>query len=231
MTLRRLLPALALLIVLGLVAWRLVREDPETPAGGRGATTTGSAAGAAEAEPGGDPREPTPRPGESSGATPGAPGARAPLPAGATDAAATKQPPGATAPRAGEPPGEGAARAPEKKSGDDQGLVDQTGWGKNTAAQLNRELMPLVNECVDQALARNPKLRGSLALDVTVAPMNDPLHKDRAIIEAVKEASRNKVEDAELVECIRQSSFAIEGLEAPYNFTLGIPINVEPAHK
>src|SRR5213078_2310105 len=94
--------------------------------------------------------DPTPRP--------GAPSTRPAQPAPAVDPVAPVRP---AAPAAG-------SGSSDASSG---GLADKTGWADNSAIkQLNKELTPLMSECIDQAKARNPRLHGTLALSMTVAP-------------------------------------------------------------
>jgi len=100
-------------------------------------------------------------------------------------------------------------------------LKDETGWADTSVAkQLSRELMPLVSECILQAKARNPRLRGMLALTMSVEPADN----GKVIVAATPE-NTNQIDDAELFECIRESSFSIEGLKAPHDFNLTIPID------
>jgi hypothetical protein len=100
------------------------------------------------------------------------------------------------------------------------GFKDKTGWGDDSVKQLNKELTPLISECIDQAKARNPKLHGSLALGMSVAPTDS----GKVIISATP-TDRNEIVDAELLECIRESSFAMESLKAPHDFQVSMPID------
>ena len=101
------------------------------------------------------------------------------------------------------------------------GLTDKTGWADTSVAkQLNRELMPLMSECIDQAKARNPKLHGMLALSMSVAPTDN----GKVIVSATPRP-RNQIDDTELLECIRESSFSIEGLKAPHGFDVTMPLD------
>jgi hypothetical protein len=210
--------------VLAALVWWLVRGgDPTTQ------TTHASSASpvAARSEPGeaargttaAAPRDPAPSdrasapvpPGSSRSADAtarsGAPGARPVLPAAPPPGAPAVPPPAA--------PAAGSADAP---SG---GLTDKTGWADNSAIKrLNKELMPLVDECIDQAKARNPRLHGTLALSMTVAPTDN--HK---IIVSVTPARGNQIDDPELLECIRESSFSVEGLKAPHDFQVSMLID------
>ena len=77
-----------------------------------------------------------------------------------------------------------------------------------------------MSECIDQAKARNPRLHGTLALSMTVAPTEN--HK---IIVSVTPARGNQIDDPELLECIRESSFSVEGLKAPHDFQVSMLID------
>jgi hypothetical protein len=46
----------------------------------------------------------------------------------------------------------------------------------------------------------------------------------RAIVEALTPSPTNEIKDAELLECLRQSSFALDELKDSYSFTLSMPI-------
>jgi hypothetical protein len=101
------------------------------------------------------------------------------------------------------------------------GLKDKTGWGDDAAVkQLNKELTPLLSECIDQAKSRNPKLHGNLVLVLNVAPTDS----GKVIISATP-GNHNEIVDAELLECIRESSFAMENLKAPHDFQISMPID------
>jgi hypothetical protein len=228
MTFRKLMPVFALLLAVGFVALRLTSSSsPEvrafapaqavatseaTTARARAAATAAEAATATSGAPAsatspGDGAKVGGSSGAATTAPAGAPGAApspAPGSAGSTAAAA-----GASAPL---PPAPGAA---------DSGLRDRTGGrGEAIARQLNKELMPLASECIEQALARSPALEGLLALDLSLAPTEG----GKALVESVVESPNNQIHDAELVECLRQSSFALEGLESSYSFQLSMPI-------
>lgn len=75
-------------------------------------------------------------------------------------------------------------------------------------------------ECIDQAKARNPRLAGLLSFTMVIAPAA----AGRAIVAALEIRPDNQIADAELFECIRESSFALEGLKAPHDFDITMPI-------
>ena len=114
---------------------------------------------------------------------------------------------------------------PRQATRDEPGdqLVDRTDFvDPSVAQQLARELMPLVSECVDQAKER-AHVEGTLIVQVTVAPAD----QGRVVVSGVTPRADNQVHDDELLECIRQSSFALDGLRAPHDFDLSIPIERE----
>jgi hypothetical protein len=121
--------------------------------------------------------------------------------------------PGASAPARPAAPGT-AAEPPEG------GLVDRTGWNNGVGAQLNREFMPLATECVDLARARDPALHGNLIVQITVAPAEGK----KVIVASVTPRADNEIVDPELLECIRESSFSLDGLDAPHGFDITMPI-------
>ena len=85
-------------------------------------------------------------------------------------------------------------------------MADKTGDFGPEVAVLNRDFIPLVEECFDQAHARNPRLGGMLALNVSLA------HAEGVggIIESVEPGPGNQVRDPEMLECVRQSAFSVE---------------------
>ncbi|HMG23115.1 MAG TPA: hypothetical protein VK607_17385 [Kofleriaceae bacterium] len=116
---------------------------------------------------------------------------------------------------------------PQRGSDDDAPagkFTDRTGWGDaSVGKQLNKEFMPLASECIDQAKARKPRLQGMLAFTMVLAPTGD----GKTIVSSVKAMANNQIDDPELFECIRESSFALEGLKAPHDFTITMPIQPE----
>jgi hypothetical protein len=210
--------------LIAVLVWWLVRS------GSPATHTTGSPTAVAERTTTGEATGPGARP-----ATPSTPT----TPASMTSAAAASSPgsvprpaapiaPAAAGPVAGPaasalPPGR-PSTLPSQPAGSDGaasgGLKDKTGWGDDSVKQLNKELTPLISECIDQAKARNPKLHGSLVLGMSVAPTDS----GKVIISATP-TDRNEVVDAELLECIRESSFAMESLKAPHDFQISLPID------
>lgn len=231
--LRRFLPAFLAVLLLGGALWWLTNQAPAPATSLANATAPRQPATLVRIERGAKPvaEPPVPAPtAEHAPSPPSLPSPSAPTTPPAPAAPASPSP----SPAPPSPPLPGAASyapppapaTPASESGG-EGLKDKTGgWGKEIAKQLNRELMPLASECVELAQVRNPKLAGNLVVELTLAPMETPQGRaaDRAFVEAVKPAANNEIHDAELLECLRQSSFALEDLKATYSFTLSIPI-------
>ena len=129
----------------------------------------------------------------------------------------------AAADRPGVPPPAPAPAVPAPSADDAPAgkFNDKTGWGdQSVAKQLNREFMPLASECIDHAKSRKPFLSGLLSFTMVITPTGD----GRAVVSALKVRPDNKIEDPEVWECIRESSFALEGLTAPHDFDISMPI-------
>jgi hypothetical protein len=98
-------------------------------------------------------------------------------------------------------PADAQDRAPREGT-----MKDKTGLMGDEVKVVNRELMPMVADCVDHAQERNPRLHGMLALGVKLASAEGV----GTIFEAVEPGATNEVGDLELIDCIRQSAFTIE---------------------
>lgn len=68
-------------------------------------------------------------------------------------------------------------------------------------AELNRDFMPLADECIEQAQTRAPELAGMLAVGVDIV-VDEELG---AVIERVDFGEQNEVEEPELRSCVRES--------------------------
>ncbi|MEO0324466.1 MAG: hypothetical protein AAF447_16005 [Myxococcota bacterium] len=88
------------------------------------------------------------------------------------------------------------------------------------AAQLNGELMPLVDECIAMARERQPSLTGNVALELDIVPSGP----GRALVTAVRPQEGHDVDDPELFFCLRESALSLEGLEEPRSVSLTIPL-------
>ena len=138
--------------------------------------------------------------------------ARAPVGAPAREAAPPAPPPALP-----HTPPDGAGGSGDK-------FTDRTGWSDNSVAkQLNKEFMPLASECIEQAQNRNRQLEGLLAFTMVIAPTES----GRAVVSSLKIRTDNQINDPELFECIRESSFSLDGLKAPHDFDITMPIHPE----
>jgi hypothetical protein len=71
--------------------------------------------------------------------------------------------------------------------------------------QLNRDFMPLANECIEQAQARMPQLAGMIALSMeTVAD-----EQLGAVVDVAEPAPSSQIVDPLLFECLRESAFSL----------------------
>ena len=84
-------------------------------------------------------------------------------------------------------------------------MKDKTGLMGDEVKVINRELMPMVADCVDHAQERNPHLHGMLALSVKLASAEGV----GSVFETVEPGATNEVDDPEMIDCIRQSAFTI----------------------
>lgn len=70
---------------------------------------------------------------------------------------------------------------------------------------LNRDFMPLADECITRAQERVPGLAGMLVLGIeTVAD-----EQLGAVVEQAGATPRNQVADAELLECLRETAYSL----------------------
>jgi hypothetical protein len=131
--------------------------------------------------------------------------------------------PGSAAGRPGLPPPSSVPPVPAPSSDDmpNGRFNDKTGWSdRSVAKQLNREFMPLASECIEHAKGRKPFLSGLLSFTMVITPTGE----GKAVVSKLKIRPDNKIEDPELWECIRESSFALEGLTAPHDFDITMPV-------
>ncbi len=139
-----------------------------------------------------------------------------PAAAGAMNHAASAAPSPARDPRPVAPP-----RLPSSAGHRDDGeLTDKTGWDPAIMKAFNHAFMPLASECVALARHRHPALEGLLAFQVNIAPGAD----DKVLVASLTRRPDNQILDPELFECIEQSSFALDGLDAPHDFDITMPI-------
>ncbi len=105
-----------------------------------------------------------------------------------------------------------SATAPGPASGDREAptaeapaLLDRIGGRDDLVQLLQRDLMPLADECIAMATERDPALRGMLALEFEVLADAEL----GAVIEAVTPAVDSTVTQPELLECMRESSLSL----------------------
>ncbi len=93
----------------------------------------------------------------------------------------------------------------ERPPGD---LKDRTGGGPGRAAmlqQLNHDLMPLIDECLEQARERDPELAGLLAIGIETAADEEL----GGVVEDAYAHEQNTVAAPELIECARESALSM----------------------
>lgn len=100
-----------------------------------------------------------------------------------------------------------AGKWADAKSPEPGTMVDRTGsLNRETLAIINRELIPMIDGCLEQAQEREPNLEGLLALDLTLAGVAEV----GGIVETLQAARANQLKSPELLECVRQSAFSLE---------------------
>ncbi len=113
----------------------------------------------------------------------------------------------ATRPSQGGGAAAGGGASDEAASADGTGgLTNRMGPGSEAlAAAVNRELLPLAQECIDAALEREPGLRGMMAIEI------DAIGDEEvgAVVDRVEFPADNAVHQAELQECMRESSLSM----------------------
>lgn len=108
-------------------------------------------------------------------------------------------------------PGRARARAGERdpptaNDDGDTGLTNRLGPEHEALTKaINAELIPLTEECIELATARGPAPRGMLAIDVSAIGDEDV----GAVVESVEFPEANELHDPELLECVRESSLAM----------------------
>jgi hypothetical protein len=80
-------------------------------------------------------------------------------------------------------------------------LTDRIGDRPYLTRVLSEEIMPLVDECLEAADDRGAELGGMLAVGMEIVA--DP--EEGGIVDSAEISARNEVEDAELLQCVRQS--------------------------
>lgn len=83
-------------------------------------------------------------------------------------------------------------------------LVDRTGNHGYLARVMDRDLMPLVDECYELARAAHPDLAGTLVLDVEILGVEEI----GGVVDSVAPGPENELADPELLDCVRESLLA-----------------------
>jgi hypothetical protein len=125
-----------------------------------------------------------------------------------------------------------AAATPAAREGtrdsQDGTMADKTGVMGEEVKIINHELLPMVEQCFDEALQRRPGLHGTLALSVKLAGVEGV----GSVFESVEPIAKNQVSDDEMIDCVRQSAFSID-LPPPRadrrdGLELTIPLGTDP---
>jgi hypothetical protein len=85
-------------------------------------------------------------------------------------------------------------------------MRDRTGVMPETIRAINAQFGPLVDQCFDQAQERGVNQRGMLGLAVKLASAEGV----GRIIEAIDPTAGNEIDDAELIDCLRESAFTVD---------------------
>lgn len=107
-------------------------------------------------------------------------------------------------PAAGQASPAPAAAAPDPPVAEGK-LRDRIGGRDALVRALNRQFMPLAQDCISRAQAENPSLHGMLAL--AIETLADEEHG--AVVDVAGAAPNNEVVHAELWECIRESAYSL----------------------
>lgn len=97
-----------------------------------------------------------------------------------------------------------AAAAPDPPATEGK-LRDRIGGRDALVRALNRQFMPLAQDCISRAQAENPSLHGMLAL--AIETLADEEHG--AVVDVAAAAPNNEVVHTELWECIRESAYSL----------------------
>lgn len=109
-------------------------------------------------------------------------------------------------------------------------IKDRIGGRKALMDALNRDFMPLADECIAEATARLPELEGMLAIGIEVVGDAEL----GSVVETVSAGELNEVDDADLWECMEQTALSTmlppppEGVEQEA-LVLTRPIERQPA--
>lgn len=98
------------------------------------------------------------------------------------------------------------AQPPAVAESDSPGFENKLGPGRQALVDfLNREYEPLVTDCVEQAAARAPELRGMYRLNIgTLAD-----EELGAVVDVAEPGVGSEVTDPEFFECLRESAYTL----------------------
>lgn len=96
------------------------------------------------------------------------------------------------------PPATEAEPEPERPPGN---LTKHVEGHDQLLRELNHDFMPLADECIEQAVARDPKLDGMLSIELEIVVDEDL----GAVVDTVSFSEQNEIEQPELQTCIRES--------------------------
>ena len=84
-------------------------------------------------------------------------------------------------------------------------LKDRIGLDPELLRTISDELLPLTNECLEDARERDPGLEGMLAVEVNIVVEPEV----GAIVETVEFAELNDLDDLELQTCVRETALSM----------------------
>jgi hypothetical protein len=103
-------------------------------------------------------------------------------------------------------------------------LRDRIGGRESLAAQLNKEFMPLADECIELVQKDAPELSGMLVIGIETAADEEL----GAVVEDVKVPATNQVTHPELLTCLRETALSLRLPPPPKSgrekFEISVPI-------
>lgn len=103
-------------------------------------------------------------------------------------------------------------------------LTDRTGGRQALAARLNKDFMPLADECIELAQKDAPDLAGMLVIGLDAVADKEL----GAVVEDVQLPPANQIKNPALIECIRETALSLTLPPSPGSgrekFELSIPI-------
>lgn len=103
-------------------------------------------------------------------------------------------------------------------------LKDRIGGREALAARINKEFMPLVDECIDLAQRDAPEISGMLVIGLSTLADKEL----GAVVDEVQLPASNQVRHPALLECVRETALSLRLLPPPGSgqekFELSIPV-------